>query len=129
MNTETFKKVIGDHLEQRAVNDELFAQTMQKPNKNLGDCVKYIIGQVKKTGENVFADDEIFNMAVHYYDDEIFNMAVHYYDEDDINVGPATSGTVSVTQGPTIRPVEFKPKKEPKKKESDILSEVQMPLF
>ncbi|MBP9481471.1 MAG: hypothetical protein KBF15_08460, partial [Parabacteroides sp.] len=38
-----------------------------KPEKNIDDCVTYILNEVKKSGCNGFADDEIYSMAVHYY--------------------------------------------------------------
>jgi hypothetical protein len=74
-STEIFKKTILMYLEQRAVNDELFATSYRKPQKNIDDCITYILNTVHKSGCNGFADDEIYSMAV------------HYYDENDVNVG------------------------------------------
>lgn len=68
--TDHFKKVISDHLQQLAVNDPLFGETLKKPNKNIDDCITYILNQVKASGCVGFADDEIFGMAVHYYDED-----------------------------------------------------------
>ena len=73
--TEQFKAVIQNHLNELAANDPLFAQTLNKENKNIDECINYILGEVRKSGCNGFADEEIFNMAI------------HYYDEDDIKVG------------------------------------------
>jgi len=83
--TEQFKATIQAHLESVASQDALFAKTLAKENKNIDDCVTYILNQVQKSGCNGFADSEIFGMAV------------HYYDEDDIKVGePIKSGSVVV---------------------------------
>lgn len=79
-----FKTAIQNHLNGLAANDELFAETLKKPKKNIDDCITYIFNQVKASGCNGFADEEIFGMAV------------HYYDEDDIKVGKPISGTVVV---------------------------------
>lgn len=68
--TDEFKKVVEAHLRFRAFRDPLFAKTLQKPNKNMDDCVAYILNQVKKSGSSGFTDDEIFGMAVHYYDED-----------------------------------------------------------
>ena len=68
-STENFKKVIKEHLNQVATNDPLFAETLKKEDKNIDDCVQYIINQVEKSGNNAFTDDEVFGMAVHYYDE------------------------------------------------------------
>jgi len=68
--TEQFKKTIKAYLEDRAKTDELFAATYAKPNKNIDDCITFILNQVKNSGCNGFADDEIYSLAVHYYDED-----------------------------------------------------------
>jgi hypothetical protein len=79
-STESFEKTITAHLELRAMQDPLFAITYKKENKNISDCVTYILNEVQKSGCSAFLPSEIFNMAV------------HYYDEDDIVVGKKVSG-------------------------------------
>lgn len=68
--TETFKNIIGAHLQSVAEKDPLFADTLKKPNKNLDGCISYILNTVKASGCNGFADDEVFGMAMHYYDED-----------------------------------------------------------
>jgi hypothetical protein len=68
--TDSFKNTIQDHLKNLAAKDLLFATTLNKPNKNIDDCINYIFDTVKKSGCNGFADEEIFGMAVHYYDED-----------------------------------------------------------
>lgn len=65
-----FKNTIKTYLEQRAETDVLFSFQYSKPEKNIDDCVTYILNEVKKSGCNGFADDEIYSMAVHYYDED-----------------------------------------------------------
>ena len=55
-----------------------------KPNKNIEECIIYILSEVQKSGCNGFDDDEIFSMAV------------HYYDEDNIEIGKPTNCQVMV---------------------------------
>ena len=74
-STEHFKLVIQAYLENRAIQDELFAEKFANPNKNLEDCVTYILNWVKDSG------------CSGYTDEEIFSQAVHFYDEDNIEVG------------------------------------------
>ena len=81
-STEHFKAVILQYLQKRAETDRLFAFNMGKPNKNIDDCITYILNEVQKSGCNGFEDDEIYNMAV------------HYYDEDNVEVGEKVSCTV-----------------------------------
>jgi hypothetical protein len=65
-----FKNTIKAYLDQRAENDALFSLQYSKPEKNIDDCVTYILNTVQKSGCNGFADDEIYSMAVHYYDED-----------------------------------------------------------
>jgi len=68
--TEHFKRTIQMYLEQRAAEDPLFAPNLIRPNKNIDDCITYILNEVQKSGCSGFSDDEIYSMAVHYYDEE-----------------------------------------------------------
>ena len=65
--TEHFTRTIAEYLNQRAMTDPLFAPNLMKPNKNIEECITYILNEVQKSGCNGFDDDEIFSMAVHYY--------------------------------------------------------------
>lgn len=69
-STENFKRVIEKHLNDVATNDPLFAKTLAKENKNIDQCILYILSEVQKSGCNAFDDDEIFGMAIHYYDED-----------------------------------------------------------
>lgn len=104
--TESFKTIIENHLKVVAENDSLFKKTLQKENKNIDDCITYILNEVKKSGCNGFADEEIFGMAI------------HYYDEDDIKPGKAVNCGVVVnhTAQPTTKTTKSKSKPAPKKK-------------
>ena len=82
--SDSFKKAISTHLETVAANDPLFAESFKKENKNIYDCITYILNTVHKSGCNGFTDDEIFGMAM------------HYYDEDNIDVGNPISAKVIV---------------------------------
>ncbi|MFV0379154.1 MAG: PcfK-like family protein [Mangrovibacterium sp.] len=79
-----FKNTIKAYLDQRAENDVLFSLQYSKPEKNIDNCVTYILQTVQKSGCNGFADDEIYSMAV------------HYYDEDNIDIGNPVNCQVMV---------------------------------
>jgi hypothetical protein len=68
--TDSFKKVISNHLASVADADPKFAEKMANPKKNIDECINYILNTVQKSGCNGFADAEIFGMALHYYDEE-----------------------------------------------------------
>jgi ribosome-associated translation inhibitor RaiA len=74
-STPAFKNTIREYLEKRGSKDPLFAQIVTKPGKNMDDCIQYILNTVKNSGCNGFTDDEVYNMAI------------HYFDEDNINIG------------------------------------------
>ncbi|EFL44754.1 hypothetical protein HMPREF9296_0782 [Prevotella disiens FB035-09AN] len=82
--TEHFTRTIAEYLNQRAMTDPLFAPNLIKPNKNIEECITYILNDVQKSGCNGFDDDEIYSMAV------------HYYDEDNIEIGKPTNCQVMV---------------------------------
>ena len=67
----------------KARTDELFAVSYAKENKNLDDCITFILNQVKASG------------CCGMTDDEVWSLAIHYYDEDNIDVGkPISCGVV-----------------------------------
>ena len=68
--TDYFKQTIQTYLEQRAESDALFVPRYHKPRKSIDDCITYILNEVRRSGCNGFADDEIYSMALHYYDEE-----------------------------------------------------------
>jgi hypothetical protein len=98
--TENFKLVIEKHLQERAQSDPLFVETLKKPEKNIEDCITYILNTVQESGCSGFADDEIFNMAV------------HYYDEDNIEVGTKQNCSVVVNHTIDLSQEEIKAAKE-----------------
>ena len=83
-SSNAFKAAIKAYLDYRAATDELFAERYANPDKNIDDCITYILNEVKNSGRNGFADDEIYSMAI------------HYYDEKDIKVGKPLNGKVVV---------------------------------
>ena len=91
--TEHFTRAIAEYLNQRAMTDPLFAPNLFKPNKNIEECITYILNEVQKSGCNGFDDDDELLRA---WLEKIFSMAVHYYDEDDVEVGKAISCQVAV---------------------------------
>jgi len=72
--TESFEKIISEHLLLVCYKDPLFAEKFRNPKKNIKDCITYILNTVKASGMEGFADDEIFGMATHYYDEENINV-------------------------------------------------------
>lgn len=69
-STNHFQNTIKAYLDKRAEIDLLFSFRYSLPEKNLEDCITYILNQVQKSGCNGFHDDEIFGMAVHFYDED-----------------------------------------------------------
>ena len=82
--TEHFKDVIQNYLETRASYDELFAESFRKENKNIDECITYILTEVQRMGCAGLSDEEVYSLAV------------HYYDEDNIEVGKSINCQVVV---------------------------------
>lgn len=115
--TEQFKETIENYLKEVAKKDELFAKSFEKKNKNIDDCITYILNEVQKSGCNGFDDAEIFGMAM------------HYFDEDEIEVGKPIEAKVIVNH--SIKG-DVKVKKEVKKKgtkDPDNFPHEQLSMF
>ena len=83
--SDKFKETIKAYLDKRAETDVLFSFQYSKPEKNIDDCITYILNTVKQSGCNGFSDDEIYSMAV------------HFFDEDNIDIGnPINAHVVAV---------------------------------
>ena len=82
--TEDFKQTIKAYLDERAKNDELFAVSYAKENKNMDDCVTFILNQVKRS------------KCMGLTDEEVYSLAVHFFDEDDIEIGNSIACNVIV---------------------------------
>lgn len=74
-----FKQQIQSYLNNRAKTDILFGPVYDKENKNIDDCITYILGEVKKKAGS--------DNAIAITEEEVYSLAVHYYDEDSIIVG------------------------------------------
>ncbi|SRR5699024_113520 len=97
-----FKIVIKKYLDQRAVDDKLFAATYAKPGKSVDDCCRYILGEARKRGtEVVMKDDEVFGLAVHYYDED--NVKIGGSGKCDVSVGGQTTLTKPINQQPSFK--------------------------
>ncbi|MDQ1166403.1 Cas9 inhibitor AcrIIA9 family protein [Flavobacterium sp. SORGH_AS_0622] len=68
--SEKFKTAIESYLSEKAQNDAEFSADLNKESKNLESCFHYIFGEVRKTGECAFDNQEIFDMAIRYYADD-----------------------------------------------------------
>lgn len=82
--TEHFKQTIKAYLDERAKNDELFAVSYAKENKNMDNCVTFILNQVKRS------------KCMGLTDEEVYSLAVHFFDEDDIEIGNTIACNVIV---------------------------------
>lgn len=68
---------IGNHLKSR---DDL-EKNLKKENKSLDECFRYVLDELSKKS---IRENNIGYIAGD--DEEIYNLAIHYYDEDDIEV-------------------------------------------
>ena len=78
----SFKQTIQSYLDNRAKSDELFAIAYRKENKNIDECLAYIMGEALKESSTISSGVKGCGMD----NDIVFGMAVHYYDEDDIKL-------------------------------------------
>lgn len=95
--TEQFKRTIKAYLDERAKTDELFAVSYAKENKNLDDCVTFVLNQAK-----AIAEEGGCGMT----DNEVYSLCTHYYDEDNVEVGKAVNCGVIVNHRVELTPEE-----------------------
>ena len=136
--SETFKKTIKEYLEQIAKEDELFAASYAKENKNIDECCNYILQEVKKSGCNGFSDEEIFGMAVHYYDEDdiknvkpvnarvVVNHVVELTEEDKRK---AKEAALKEYEAKEIKKIEEARKKKLEKKAEKVAKQEVAPLL
>lgn len=67
--TKKFQETISAYLYSRIEQEPQFALKLANPSKSMEGCCTYIINQVRKSGCCGFADEEIYNMALHYWDE------------------------------------------------------------
>ena len=136
--SETFKKTIKEYLEQIAKEDQLFAASYAKENKNIDECCNYILQEVKKSGCNGFSDEEIFGMAVHYYDEDdiknvkpvnarvVVNHVVELTEEDKRK---AKEAALKEYEAKEIKKIEEARKKKLEKKAEKVAKQEVAPLL
>ena len=59
--TEHFKQTIKEYLDGRARQTNFLLSPMPKENKNLDDCITFILNQVKASGCCGMTDDEVWS--------------------------------------------------------------------
>lgn len=68
-----FEKAIKAFLDDKAEKDPAFAEKYRSEKKNITDCCKFIIAEVRKScnGKDAACTDEyVYGLAIHYYDEE-----------------------------------------------------------
>jgi len=98
--SDLFTQAISAHLKSVAAADPLFAVTFKKKNKNIKDCVTYIMNTVKASGCNGFADEEVYNMAVHYYDED--DIVIHAPIKGNVIVNHSVASPVTDKNNPKV---------------------------
>ena len=95
-----FEEAIKKYLDQVAAEDVLFKQKYEAEGKSLTKCCDYIVSEVKKSGRQGYADDEIYQMARHYYNEP----------DSELNIDSSQKSCRVVINEPESKP---KPKPKP----------------
>lgn len=99
--SQYFKEVIKKHLDKYSEEDKLFKKAYLKEHKSLDECIDFIIQKVQESGAHGFPDEEIYQMAR------------HYYDEDDLDVKkPLTNVEILVNHQVSLTEEEIKEAKK-----------------
>lgn len=66
-----FEKVIKNYLDEYSLTDNYFNKKYSDESKSIRNCCNYIINKVQKMGVVGLTDDEVYQMARHYYLEDI----------------------------------------------------------
>jgi len=66
-----FEKVIKNYLDEYSLTDDYFKGKYGDESKNIRNCCNYIINEVQKMGVKGLTDNEVYQMARHYYLEDI----------------------------------------------------------
>ncbi|OCN03572.1 hypothetical protein A4S06_05270 [Erysipelotrichaceae bacterium MTC7] len=75
----SYIKAIAEHLINKAKNDPLLQETLNKPNKSLKGMFEYVKSEARKLAKDGCAVVE---------DEKVYALAQHYYDEDSLDFEP-----------------------------------------
>lgn len=133
--TDIFQKRIKDYLDRRAFTDPQFAEKYANPKKSVKECCEYICGEVSKSKQNGWDDDEIFGLAVHYYDEENITVAKNdvqrvvtneHIDLTEEEKEEARKQAIAAYQKQVVEGMKRKPATKPKEEKKE---EPQLSLF
>ena len=71
--SKMFERAVKAFLDDKAAKDPAFAEKYKSEKKNIADCCKFIIAEVKKSckgNEAACTDEYVYGLAMHYYDEE-----------------------------------------------------------
>ena len=124
MKTNNPQDTIKAYLDKRASEDSLFAVTYAKENKNLDECISYIMGEALKSSTKIQSGVKGCEMD----NDTVYNLAVHYYDEDDIKVSklPTNVKSVASNSAPKTEVKKEAPKAKIKPKEKEDVGQYNL---
>lgn len=110
---DKFKEVIENYLNQFAAQNLAFAKKLANPEKNIEDCVQYILSEVQKARRTGFADEEIYGFAL------------HYYEEDEVEINKTSECRVVVNQ-PILADSAPKPITQEEAKKKPIAKKIEV---
>lgn len=68
--SDPFRRTLERFIAAKADKDSEFSSKVNNPDKNLDDCIVYILNTIHKRGFCAFNNDEVYSLATLYYEDE-----------------------------------------------------------
>ena len=126
----TAQEYLEAKLGEMASQDPNFRERYEDEQKSMNDCIRYITQQAQKQAVNgcaAISDDEVLQMAVHYYQEKDVNPTKDYTPRAEIKTLKTEKPKQEVKPQPVLIP-EPKPRAKKKaKKGSD--NSLQLDLF
>lgn len=115
------KEYIEQLIKEQAAADKDFAALLNKENKSVDECCKYIVGEAYKEAKRHKTDKYCSWCGIS--NDPIISLIVHYYQEDDVKPEPLPKNVKVATTPEKAKEIK---KKVEEKKKSNV---VQLSLF
>lgn len=128
----TAQEYLEAKLGEMASQDPNFRERYEDEQKSMNDCIRYITQQAQKQAVNgcaAISDDEVLQMAVHYYQEKDVNPTKDYTPRAEIKTSKTEKPKQEVKSQPVLIPESKANKRAKKKAKKGSDNSLQLDLF
>lgn len=128
----TLQEYLETKLGEMASQDPNFRERYEDKKKSMKDCLCYVTQQARKQAVNgcaAISDDEVLQMAVHYYQEKDVNPTKDYTPRAEIKTSKTEKPKQEVKPQPVLIPESKANKRAKKKAKKGSDNSLQLDLF